>query len=77
MAHNLVQHGQTKHIEIDRHFIKAKLNSGLIYTPCVSINRQLADILTKGLSSTTFQVSVHRLGMKNIYSPALRGSVEE
>ena len=77
MAHNLVQHGQTKYIEIDRHFIKAKLDSGLICTPCVSINRQLADILTKGLSSTTFQVSVPRLGMKNIYSSALRGSVEE
>ena len=77
MAHNLVQHSQTKHIEVDRHFIKAKLDNGLICTPCVSINRQLANILTKGLSSTTFQVSVSRLGMKNIYSPALRGSVEE
>ena len=77
MAHNLVQHGQTKHIEIDRHFIKAKLDSGLICTPCVCINCQLADILTKGLSSTTFQVSASRLGMKNIYSPALRESVEE
>ena len=77
MAHNLVQRSQTKHIEVDRHFIKSKLDNGLIYTPCVSINRQLANILTKGLSSTTFQVSVSRLGMKNINSPALRGSVEE
>ena len=77
MTHNLVQHSQTKHIKIDRHFIKAKLDSGLICTPYVSINRQLANILTKGLRSTMFQVSVSKLGMKNIYSPALRGSVEE
>ena len=77
MADNLVQHSQTKHIEIDRHFIKAKLDSGLIYTPCVSVNRQLADIVTKGLSSTTFQVSASKLGIKNIHSSTLRESVEE
>ena len=35
IAHNPVQHDQTKHIEIDRHFIKEKLDSGLICTPYV------------------------------------------
>ena len=33
ITHNLVQHDRTKHKEIDRHFIKEKLDSGLIYTP--------------------------------------------
>ena len=61
IAHNSVQHGRTKHIEIDRHFIKKKLDSGLIYTPYVFANCQLIDILTKGLSSTMFQVSVSKL----------------
>jgi len=32
IAHNLVQHDRTKHIEIDWHFIKEKLNSKLITT---------------------------------------------
>lgn len=36
IAHNPVQHDQTKHIEINRHFIKEKLDSGLICTPYVS-----------------------------------------
>ena len=35
IAHNLVQHDRTKYIEIDRHFIKEKLDSGLICTPYV------------------------------------------
>jgi len=28
IAHNPVQRDQTKHVEIDRHFIKEKLNNG-------------------------------------------------
>ena len=39
IAHNPRQHDRTKHIGIDRHFIKEKLDSGLICTPYVSIDR--------------------------------------
>jgi len=35
IAHNPVQHDQTKHLEIDRHFIKEKLRKGIICTPYV------------------------------------------
>ena len=48
IAHNLVQHDRTKHIKIDRHFIKENLNSGTICTPFVKSGDQLADVLTKG-----------------------------
>ena len=33
IAHNPVQHDRTKHVEVDRHFIKEKLDYGLISTP--------------------------------------------
>jgi ATP sulfurylase len=69
IAHNTVQHDRTKHIEIDRHFIKEKLESGLICTPYVSTHGQLANVLTKELSSSVFQSIVSKLGMKNTYSP--------
>ncbi|XP_020584559.1 uncharacterized protein LOC110027457 [Phalaenopsis equestris] len=47
IAHNLIQHDRTKHIEIDRHFIKEKLEEGLVCMSYVPSERQLADVLTK------------------------------
>lgn len=37
IAHNLVQHDRTKHIEIDKHFIKEKLENVLWF--CVIFHR--------------------------------------
>jgi len=65
IAHNPVQHDGTKHIEVDRHFIKEKLDSGLICTPYVSTQSQLADILTKGLNAINFERIISKLGMEN------------
>jgi len=39
-------------------------------TPYVTSQRQLVDILTKGLCSQTFEGIVSKLGMENTYSPA-------
>lgn len=70
IAHNPVQHDRMKHIEVDRHFIKEKLDSGLICTLFVFTKNQLADILTKGLSIVVFQSLVDKLVMDNIHSLA-------
>ena len=69
IAHNPVQHDQTKHIEVDRHFIKEKLDSGLICIPYVPSQGQKAGILTKGLCTPNFDRIICKLGMDNIYSP--------
>ena len=37
IAHNPIKYDHTKHVEIDKHFIKEKLDDGLICTPYVSI----------------------------------------
>ena len=55
-------------MEVDKHFIKEKLDNGLICPPYVSIESQLANILVKGLASAWFQEIIIKLGMDNIYS---------
>lgn len=47
IAHNLVQHHRTKHVEVDQHFIKYKLEAGLIYIPFIKSEDQVAYVLTK------------------------------
>jgi len=47
-VHNLVHNG-TKHIEINKHFIKDNLDKGLLVTTHVLTRLQLANIFTKGL----------------------------
>jgi len=47
IAHNLVQHDRTKHIEIDQHFIKENLDNDQICIPYVSSQNNLGD-QTKG-----------------------------
>ena len=70
IAHNLVQHDRTKHVEIDRHFIKEKLREGLICTPFVKTGDQLADILTKGIASRLFYHIFSKLGMRDVFALA-------
>ena len=50
IAHNPIFSDRTKHVEVDKHFIKEKLDSGLICMSYVSTKEQVADILTKGLN---------------------------
>ncbi|RVX07045.1 Retrovirus-related Pol polyprotein from transposon RE1 [Vitis vinifera] len=54
IAHNPVQHDHTKHVEVDRFFIKEKLDDKIVELPKIRSENQLADILTKAVSSQVF-----------------------
>ncbi|CAL2275894.1 unnamed protein product [Prunus armeniaca] len=68
IAHNPIQHDRTKHVEVDRHFVKEKLDAGIISFPFISFENQLVDVLMKAVSTTIFLDSLDKLGMRDIFA---------
>lgn len=69
ICHNLVHHDQTKHVEVDRHFIKKKIDDRTIIITYVPASEQTVDILKKCLLRPMFEKMVDKLGMYNLYIP--------
>nr|GEY73889.1 retrovirus-related Pol polyprotein from transposon TNT 1-94 [Tanacetum cinerariifolium] len=61
---NPVQHSRTKHIDVRYHFIKEKVEKGIVELFFVGTEYQLADLFTKALSEDRFKYLFRRLGMR-------------
>jgi hypothetical protein len=70
-----MQHDRIKHVEIDRFFIKEKLDNGLLRLSYVVTGEQVTDYLTKGLISSDLTRFCDKMGFSGYLSPTLR-SVE-
>ena len=59
-------------MEVDRHFVKEKLEAGFIELMFIRSEDQLADILTKAVNGKTFNSTLCKLGIGDT-TPQLEG----
>lgn len=55
LSANLVHHRRTKHIELDIHFVREQVALGNVRVLHVPTTQQFADIMMKGLPTSTFE----------------------
>ncbi|GJU34416.1 retrovirus-related pol polyprotein from transposon TNT 1-94 [Tanacetum coccineum] len=72
LCYNTVQHSQSKHIDIRHHFIRKKVEKGVVELYFVSTDYQLTDIFTKALQRERFEFLLPRLGMKSMSPKTLK-----
>lgn len=70
IAHNPTFHERIKHIEVDCHFVREKVEDKTIKLLRIRFSLQLADMFTKPLPNTKLQSFLCKMGLKNIYSPS-------
>ncbi|GJV61347.1 retrovirus-related pol polyprotein from transposon TNT 1-94 [Tanacetum coccineum] len=74
---NNVQHSRSKHIDIRYHFIKERVENGVVKLYFVRTEYQLVDIFTKALGRERLDFLINKLGMRSMSPETLKSLADE
>ena len=69
LAHNPIYHARTKHVELQYHFVREKIESNEIELIFCNTKDNVADIFTKPLGRVKFELFRGVLGLREIPFP--------
>ncbi|GKA40897.1 hypothetical protein Tco_0733490 [Tanacetum coccineum] len=74
---NNIQHTRAKHIDVRYHFIKERVENGIVELYFVWMKYQVADIFSKPLPRERFNFLIEKLGMRSMSPETLKCLTEE
>ena len=77
LATNPILHSKSKHFELDLHFVRDHVTKGRVHISHIPAEHQLADILTKLVSSSSFTNFRDKLKIVDPKCLSLRGDVRQ